>query len=88
MKNNSQSNGLTLSQTIDKWKVNKGLLASLMPMPQGTFNNKLNESQTAYRFTDEEEEKLKEILRDMIGDLEIVAGITFNKALSTIVNPK
>lgn len=57
-----------------------------MPMPQGTFNNKLSESQTAYRFTQEEEEKLKATLRDMIGDFEVVAGITFNKALSNIVN--
>lgn len=85
MENNNQSNGLTLSQTINKWKLNKALLSSLMPMPQGTFNNKLNEKQRAYRFTDEELEKLKEILRDMAADIEIVAGISFNKALATII---
>lgn len=46
---------------------------------------KLSETQTAYRFTDQEEEKLKAILRDMAADIETVAGISFNKALATIV---
>jgi len=57
-----------------------------MGMPVGTFKNKLSDKQTAYRFTDEELEKLKAILRDMAADIETVAGISFNKALSTIVN--
>lgn len=61
-------------------------MASKMGMPKGTFNNKLSDKQTAYRFTDVEEKKLKEILRDMAADIETVAGISFNKALSNIVN--
>lgn len=60
-------------------------MASKMGMPVGTFKNKLSEKQTAYRFTDQEEEKLKAILRDMAADIETVAGISFNKALATIV---
>lgn len=72
MKKTIQPNSLTLSKAINKWKQNKTLLSSLMPMPQGTFNNKLSESQTAYHFTDEETENLKAILRTMIGDFEIV----------------
>lgn len=57
-----------------------------MGMPRGTFKNKLSETQTAYKFTEAEQEKLKEILRDMAADIEIVAGISFNKALATIAN--
>lgn len=57
-----------------------------MKMPPGTFNNKLSDKQTAYRFTEDEENKLKEILRDIAATIETVCGITFNKALSNIVN--
>jgi hypothetical protein len=56
-----------------------------MGMPVGTFKNKLSETQTAYRFTDQEEERLKDILRDMAADIETVVGISFNKALASIV---
>lgn len=56
-----------------------------MEMPRGTFKNKLSDKYPAYRFTDEELEKLNEILRDMAADIEIVAGISFNKALATII---
>ena len=71
---------------IEVHSINKAHLASKMEMPKGTFNNKLSDKQTAYRFTEAEEEKLKEILRDMAADIEVAAGISFNKALSTIVN--
>lgn len=55
-------------------------------MPRGTFKNKLSEAYPKYRFTDDELQKLKGILRDIAADIEIVAGISFNKALGTIVN--
>jgi hypothetical protein len=57
-----------------------------MNMPVGTFKNKLSDKQSAYRFTDEEMENLKAILRDMAADIETIAGISFNSALSKIVN--
>lgn len=60
-------------------------MASKMEMPVGTFKNKLSEKQTAYKFTEQEEDKLKEILRDMAADIEIVCGISFNKALAMII---
>lgn len=85
MKNSNQPAGLSLSQLVEKHAINKAHLASKMEMPVGTFKNKLSEKQTAYRFTGEEEEKLKIILRDMAADIEIVAGISFNKALATII---
>lgn len=55
-------------------------------MPRGTFKNKLSDKYPKYRFTDDELEKLKGILRDMSADIEIVVGISFNKALATIAN--
>lgn len=86
MKNSNQSTGLTLFQLIERHSINKAHLASKMNMPRGTFKNKLSEKETAYRFTDEETQRLFAILRDMAADIEVVAGISFNKALSNIVN--
>lgn len=70
---------------IEIHSINKAHLASKMEMPVGTFKNKLSEKQTAYKFTEQEEDKLKEILRDMAADIEIVCGISFNKALAMII---
>ena len=60
-------------------------MASKMNMPVGTFKNKLSETQPAYRFTEAEEQRLIEVLRELVGDIEGVTGISFNKALSKIV---
>lgn len=60
-------------------------MASKMGMPVGTFKNKLNDTQTAYRLTDAEQERLLEILRELAADIETIAGVTFNQALSQIV---
>lgn len=59
-----------------------------MPMPVGTFKNKLSEKQTAYTFTEAEENRLKEILLDVSSDIQEVAGMTFNQALSKISKQK
>jgi len=57
-----------------------------MPMPQGTFNNKLSEKLTQYNFTEAETERLKEILRDMAADIDNTCESTsFNKALKAIL---
>ena len=66
--------------------ISKAHLASEMEMPIGTFKNKISDTQTAYKFKPEEEEKLKEILRGYAELIQTVCGITFNKALSNIVN--
>lgn len=86
MKDNNQSNGLTLCQLIEQTGISKAHLASKMEMSYGTFKNKLNDSQAKYKFKPDEEEKLKEILRDYAELIQTVCGITFNKALSVIVN--
>lgn len=55
-----------------------------MKMPVGTFKNKLSETQTAYKFTDEETELLKSVLMDMAADVQEVCGMSFNEALKKI----
>lgn len=59
-----------------------------MKMPVGTFKNKLNEKLTQYRFTEEEESQLKDILIDMAADIQDVAGMSFNEALKKIAKNK
>lgn len=73
-----------MHKTIEKWKLNKGLLASKMNMPLGTFCNKLNQSHSAY-FTDAEIISLKLILKELHIDLLEVIEIDFNDALKTAI---
>lgn len=54
-------------------------------MPVGTFKNKLSDTQTQYKFTEDEQNRLFEVLRELSGDIEQVAGMTFNQALKQIV---
>jgi hypothetical protein len=61
-------------------------MKNVLKMPRGTFKNKLADNLPQYKFTELEEQALIDLLRDMAGDIEIVAGIIFNKALATIVN--
>ena len=73
-----------LQEIIEKWKVNKGLLASKIEMPLGTFCNKLSPKHSAH-FTDAEMIRLKMVLKEMAGDIEGVSEIDFNDALKTVV---
>lgn len=73
-----------MQKIIENWKINKGLLASKMNMPLGTFCNKLNQSHSAY-FTDAEIIRLKIILRELHVDLLEVIEIYFNDALKTAI---
>ena len=73
-----------LQEIIEKWKVNKGLLASKMEMPLGTFCNKLSPKHSA-SFTDAEIIRLKMVLNEMCGDIEGVSKIDFNNALKTAI---
>lgn len=73
-----------LQEIIEKWKLNKGLLASKIDMPLGTFCNKLSPNHTT-QFADAEIIRLKMVLKEMCGDIEGVTEIDFNYALKTIV---
>jgi len=69
-----------LKEIIDKWKLNHNLLAEKMGMPKGTFNNKLSSGD----FTDEELERLKNILVVLRDDLGGIDRLDFNDALRMI----
>lgn len=73
-----------MQKIIEKWKVNKGLLASKMNMPLGTFCNKLSPKHTS-QFSDAETIRLKMVLKEMGVDIIGVTDIDFNEALKTIV---
>lgn len=78
---------MTVLQVINKWKLNRALLASKMDMPKGTFNNKLNESH-ASQFSDKERIQLIGVLREMSVDIDSVTDIDFNAALGAIIGKK
>ena len=72
---------------VDKWKLNRAVLASKMGMPKGTFNNKLNPTH-ASTFSDAEHVKLIGVLREMSIDIDSVTDIDFNTALSILTKSK
>lgn len=72
-----------LWELIEKWEVNRALLASKMDMPKGTFNNKLNPEHSS-TFTDKERNLLCQILIEMRNDFDVVEGADFNEALSIL----
>lgn len=73
-----------MHEVIEKWRLNKGFLASKMEMPIGTFCNKLSEKHTAY-FTEAEIIKLKGVLIELRNDLDAVTDIDFNDALKVMI---
>ncbi len=76
-----------MERIINKWKLNKGILASKMNMPLGTFCNKLSSKHTS-EFSDVETIRLKMVLKEMGVDIARVTDIDFNDALKTIVKSK
>lgn len=65
-----------LQSFITRWKLNMPILASKMGMAASTFKNKLNPNLPAYRFTEAEEKKLIDVLRELTADIEKVAGMS------------
>lgn len=59
-----------------------------MPMNAYTFKMKIAGNNPAYKFTDSELQRLKEVLQELSHDIEKVAGISFNKALAKIARKK
>lgn len=73
-----------MNKVIDKWKLNRNLLAEKMGMKKGTFNNKLNPKHPT-QFSEEEIIRLKMILKELCADIEGITDIDFNDALKAIV---
>lgn len=76
-----------MQKLIDKWKLNKGLLANKMNMPLGTFCNKLSPKHTS-TFSDAEMIQLKLVLKEMRDEISDEIEIDFNDALKTVINKK
>lgn len=74
-----------MQETIEKWKLNKGLLASKMNMPLGTFCNKLNPKHST-QFSDKEIICLKSVLAELRNDLDLITDIDFNDAMKALVS--
>lgn len=70
-----------MENVVDKWKLNKSVLASKMNMTNTTFNKKLkNES-----FSDSEIILLKMILKELRDDLTDIVEIDINDALKLMM---
>ena len=76
-----------MEKLINKWKLNKGMLAKKMDMPLGTFCNKLSSKHTT-QFSDAELIQLKMILKELQDDIFDEVDIDFNDAIKTIVTNK
>lgn len=76
-----------LLRIIDKWKVNRALLASKMNMPQGTFNNKLSGTHPT-QFRDKELNQLCNILIELREELGVVESADFNEGLKILIGEK
>lgn len=69
-----------LKEVIDKWKLNRNLLADKMEMSKDAFNKKLNGTD-GREFTENETHQLSKILLELRDDLEAGETDEFNDAL-------
>jgi hypothetical protein len=79
---------MTFYELIEKWKLNRNLLASKMEMSKATFNNKLSPDYYG-NFTEPEKQKLIGILNEMRNDMNYLPSLSgttdnFNEALKLI----
>lgn len=72
-----------VSEIIEKWKLNKTLLAEKLGMPKGTLSHCLAGKQY-YTFSEVQLEKLKVILIELRNDLDQIDQVDFNEALRII----
>jgi DNA-binding Xre family transcriptional regulator len=70
-----------MEKIINKWKINKSLLAEKMGMTNTTFNKKLSNNS----FDDAELIQLKMILKELRDDLSDIIDIDFNETLKLMV---
>lgn len=73
-----------MENIIDKWKINKSVLASKMGMTNTTFNKKLSQK-SKNNFSDAELVQLKMILKEMNSDIDSIVEVDFNDALKMMV---
>jgi hypothetical protein len=71
-------------ELIEKWKLNKGHLASKMDMPKGTFNNKLSQKHPT-QFKQGEKIKLRDILIEMGNELVNIDPVDFKETVESLL---
>jgi hypothetical protein len=70
-----------MENIVNKWKINKSVLATRMSMTNTTFNKKLaNDS-----FADAELIQLKMILKELRDDLSDIIDIDFNDSIKLMI---
>lgn len=67
---------MDVREFIKKWKLSGVLIAEQIGMPQGTFNNKFRTNQTVYKFSPEEEDKIKKFLLLISEEILLEFGFT------------
>ena len=72
-----------MEQVIINWKLNRVVLASKMQMPKATFNQKLLGKNNS--FTKDERLKLRNVLIELLNELDRVTDIDFTDALKTVL---
>ncbi len=75
-----------MQTVIIKWKLNRVVLSSKMEMKKETFNQKLLGKRN--KFTNEERMKLRNVLVELLNELDKATDIDFNDALKTILEAK
>lgn len=71
-----------MEQVIIRWKLNRVILASKMQMPKETFSQKVLGKNNS--FTKEERQKLRNVLIQLLIELDRVTDIDFNDALKKV----
>ena len=61
-----------MKTVIDKWRLNKVVLAQKMNMPHSTFKNKYRETGGKYKFTEAEKKQLDDILLELATDISLL----------------
>ena len=77
------SNLQVLSEIITKWKLNQTLISEKMGMSKGNLCNKLSPNHYA-KFSNDELDKLKDIMIELRTDLGNIDEVDFNEALRLI----
>lgn len=76
-----------IESLINKWQLNKGMLADKIEMPLGVFCNKLD-SKKEDSFTEEELIKLKVVLKELQTDIDNDIELFKKKKKEVIETPK
>ncbi len=75
-----------MEEIIIQWKLNRVLLASKMKMSKDTFSQKVLGKNNS--FTKEERMKLRNVLIELLNELDRVTDIDFDVAIKTVLEAK